>query len=279
MISAFRDWHLKKGNSKVTVDNNLVVLRSFFNWCVATNRLRSHPVHGNRHGASKLFFGASSPRKETYTPKEYRSLVGAAGKDLKPVCILLGNTGLRIGELAMLEWTDIDLRGGWLKIRNKTTHDGIEYHPKDKTDRRIPINPAVETVLSEIAAAGSRAGYLIGLPKVKSRRDYAERYFIQLLKELGTITGIKQEKLTLHNFRRFFVSQCADCGIPMATVMDWVGHDEMEMVMYYYRLRDESAKAAMARFTIGAGQAPAESESVSKRSADAVATPGTKGAR
>jgi integrase len=257
LIVDFRDWHLKRGNSKVTVDNNLVTLRSFLNWCVATNRLRSHPVHETRHGASKLFFGAKSPRKETYTPKEYWSVVGAAGKDLKLVCTLLGNTGMRIAELAMLEWTDIDPRGSWLKIRNKRTHDGIDYHPKDKTDRKVPINPAVETVLSEIATAGFRAGYLISLPKVKDRRDYAERHFIGLLKGLEATTGIKKSKLTLHNFRRFFVSQCADCGIPMATVMDWVGHDELQMVLYYYRLRDEAAKAAMKRFRIDGGEASA----------------------
>ena len=33
----------------------------------------------------------------------------------------------------------------------------------------------------------------------------------------------------------------------MATVMDWVGHDEMKMVMYYYSLRDTSAREAMRR--------------------------------
>ena len=67
---------------------------------------------------------------------------------------------------------------------------------------------------------------------------------------MSTATGIPEKKLTLHNFRRFFVSQCADCGIPMATVMNWLGHDEMKMVMYYYRLRDESAQQAMNKFRI-----------------------------
>ena len=62
--------------------------------------------------------------------------------------------------------------------------------------------------------------------------------------------------LTLHNFRRYSISQCADCGIDMACVMEWVGHDEMKMVLHYYRLRDEHAKNAMGRYTTGTPQRP-----------------------
>jgi hypothetical protein len=141
----------------------------------------------------------------------------------------------------------------------------------------VPINPAVESILAEIATAGSRSGYILTLPPTKNRRDYAERHLIGLLKGLGKTTGIDSGKLTLHNFRRFFVSQCADCGIPMATVMDWVGHDEMEMVMYYYRLRDEAAKTAMGRFSIGTGVAPDSTRSTA--SPRATPAPKPTGAR
>jgi hypothetical protein len=46
-----------------------------------------------------------------------------------------------------------------------------------------------------------------------------------------------------------FVSQCAEHGVPMATVMEWVGHDEVKMVMHYYSLRDPSAREAMRRLS------------------------------
>jgi hypothetical protein len=85
--------------------------------------------------------------------------------------------------------------------------------------------------------------------------DYFERSYLKRLKGLSGKTCIADTKLTLHNFRRFFVSQCADCGIPMATVMDWVGHDEMKMVMHYYRLRDESAQEAMTKLRTGSNVA------------------------
>jgi len=85
------------------------------------------------------------------------------------------------------------------------------------------------------------------LRRAKCRPAVAERSFILKLKGLSEAVGLRPERLTLHRFRHFFVSECADHGVPMATVMDWVGHDEMKMVMHYYSLRDTSAREAMRR--------------------------------
>ncbi len=82
------------------------------------------------------------------------------------------------------------------------------------------------------------------------------------LEDLAEKTEIPPANLTSHNFRRYFVSPCADCGIDVLCVMEWVGHDDCEMVRRYYRLRD--AHAAMLRFTTGtpATEQPATSAPV-----------------
>jgi len=51
--------------------------------------------------------------------------------------------------------------------------------------------------------------------------------------------------------RAFFVGESADRSIPIATAMDWVGYDEMKMVMCYHILRDEAAPEAMRGFRTG----------------------------
>jgi hypothetical protein len=106
-------------------------------------------------------------------------------------------------------------------------------------------------------AQGDRpAGYVIPGPAGIARADSIASANLKKLKELDSPTGIPAKKLTLHNFRRYFISQCADCGIDMACVMEWVGHDELKMVLHYYRLRDEHAKNAMRRYTTGTAQRP-----------------------
>lgn len=243
----FRAWCLRIGNSKVTVDNNLIALRSFFNWAISKEWVDVNPLSQTRYG-EQIFFNEKSERKDPYTPDEFLSITTTADGDARSVFTLLGRWGLRISELAMLEWADIDEVGRWLHIRNKRTNDGIDYKPKDKTDRKIPIEGrAVTEVLDVFAERAGRFGYVLPLPRVKQRADYAERHFLRKLKELAKPTGIGLNRLTLHRFRNFFVCECADRSIPMATVMAWVGHDEMKMAMYYYSLRDQSARDAMRR--------------------------------
>ncbi|MBP7746958.1 MAG: site-specific integrase [Phycisphaerae bacterium] len=245
----FRQWSLDQGNDRVTVDNKLIALRSFFNWCKATGRLHVNPASQQRYGV-RLLFDEESPRKVTYTEAEYRRIRDAAEPGDRSVFVMLASTGMRCSELGMLEWSDLDRDLNILQVRRKITADGVYFLPKDKTDRVIPVSPLVWQALDELGTE-SQGGYVVPLPPVGSRADYFERTYLGRLKALATATGIEESKLTLHNFRRFFVSHCAEVGIPMATVMEWVGHDEMAMVMHYYRLRNEFAQKAMRRFVAG----------------------------
>lgn len=254
VILHFRQWCLDRGNDRVTIDNKLIAIRSFFNWCIATGRLRSNPVAQQRYGI-RLIFDEMSPRKPTYSDDEYMKIINAADATDRPVFVLLANTGLRSSELAMLEWSDVLRDVNVLYIHRKVTLDGQGFLPKDKEDRMIPINPAAQEALHKLGQ-GRTSGYVVQLRPVKSRTDYFERSFLGRLKLLSSSTGIAASKLTLHNFRRFFVSHCAEVGIPMATVMEWVGHDEVGMVMHYYRLRNEFAQRAMAQFPVGLGAIP-----------------------
>jgi len=248
-MMGYRAWCLKLKNSKVTVDNNLIAIRSFLGWSVSKGWITINPLSQGRYG-EKIFFDEKSERKDPYTRDEFSSITTMANGDDRAVFTLLGRWGLRISELAMLEWVDVDDVGRWLHIRNKRTHDGIDYTPKDKTDRKMPLEGrAVTEILRLYGERGGRSGYVLPLPRVKHREDYAERHFLKKLKELAEPTGIDPTRLTLHRFRHFFVCECADRGIPMATVMAWVGHDEMKMVMYYYSLRDQSARDAMRKLT------------------------------
>ncbi len=251
---AFRDWAMALGNSRVTADNNMVCLRSACNYLIAKERLAENPFKHCKH-KHPIFFNAKSPTRDTYTEAEYIAILAAATSADRPKFVLLANLGLRISELAMLESSDVDTSANVIHIRNKVTHDGVQYQPKDKTDRCVPINPDVHQILGEIGVEVEPGSdrYVISLPPTKSRRRYLERTLLDNLKRLAKPIKIASKKLTLHNFRKFFISQCADCGIPMAAVMRWVGHDDMQMVMYYYQLRDKSSQEAMNTFQIRKG--------------------------
>lgn len=249
VMLTFRTWCLARKNRKVTVDNNLIALRSFFSWAVSKKWITTNPASQTRHG-ERLFFDEVPVRKDTYTRVEYERIIKAATGDARLVFTLLGSWGLRISELAMLEWSDIDRASGWVHVRNKITHDGMAYRPKDKTDRKLPLEGRqVLAAIDELATRSSKQGFVLPLGRVKSRPAVVERRFIKHLKGLSEATGIPAERLTLHRFRNYFVCECAENSVPMPTVMEWVGHDEMSMVMHYYTLRDHSARGAMRRLS------------------------------
>lgn len=162
----YRAWALALGNERVTVDNNLIALRSFFSWAESKGLVTSNPVSQRRHG-EKLFFDAESPRKATFTVPEYEAIRTAAAGVHRTVFVILANTGLRSTEMAMLEWSDIDWSNNLLHVRSKTTADGQTFVPKDKTDRTVPLTPAVRQTLEQLAAPAERTGYVIPLQPVK----------------------------------------------------------------------------------------------------------------
>ncbi len=262
-VLRYRDWLAKgkrretdkdkaKANQKKTADNNLVVLRAFFNYCVSMRKTRTNPIREQQKGV-QVFFNERKPLIETYTRAEFARIIKHAPADLARRCRVLGASGLLIDELAHLEYSDIDLDRGWLHVRTKVTHEGVQWTPKDKTDRKLPLNVELRAVIDELVAkAGDKVvGYVFpGRPGPHRAKNFARSTLIEL-KDLATITGIAAKKLTSHSFRRYFVSQCADCGIDILCVMEWVGHDDWEMVRRYYRLRDDHAQQSMGRFTTG----------------------------
>lgn len=85
----FRAWCLKLRNSKVTVDNNLIALRSFFNWSVSKEWISVNPLSQTRYG-ERIFFDENSQRKYPYTPDEFSSITTMADGDARSVFTLLG---------------------------------------------------------------------------------------------------------------------------------------------------------------------------------------------
>ena len=90
-----------------TVDKDLAVLKSFFNWCVARNLAGSNPVRRVK------FFNEDNARLRYLTEDEYKRLLQAAKQietspSLAEKIIMSVHTGLRRGSLFHLRWDQVD---------------------------------------------------------------------------------------------------------------------------------------------------------------------------
>lgn len=133
----------------------------------------------------------------------------------------------------------------WIHIRAK---DG--WLPKNKKDRKLPMHPRVRDVL-EHQSRKHRWVFVAGLSTEFPKGGH--QIHLDHLRErlLGILRKIGKDRGGLHSFRRFFISYCANQGVPPTVLMKWVGHSDLRMIVRYYQLQDAESQQAMEALTAG----------------------------
>jgi|GEM_PF-227118 len=171
------------------------------------------------------------------------------------VIVGLACTGLRISELASLRWSDIDLVTNFIKLVDEGGQPKKSSRARRETksgrSRMLPIHPDLGAILRSLPKHdqylfhGPRSGRL----KPDTVRNVLIREVIKPLAPQfpspADEQGFKDGRL--HSFRHYFVSMCANNNIPERVTMEWLGHQDSEMVRHYYHLHDEEARRQMAR--------------------------------
>ncbi|MBQ6198273.1 MAG: site-specific integrase [Bacteroidales bacterium] len=192
------------------------------------------------------------PRQvQTLSPAHTKKLLKHLGANLSSknlgllICIF---TGLRIGEICGLQWKDVDLRAGVIRV-NKTVQriylaDGSlrRYYlsvgtPKTLSSvREIPLPARVCAVLKPIKRDMQPENYLLsGCPLPLEPRTYRD-YYHRLLKELGL------PRLRFHALRHSFATRCIDSRCDYKTVSSILGHASIATTMNLYVHPDLSQK-------------------------------------
>ena len=122
-----------------TVKEEINLLRNIF------NRALQHEVISKIPVARFPSIKVDNVRKRIFSEEEYRSLVEACPLWLKRIVIMARGTGMRQNEIIQLEWTDVDLQDGFVRLRASKT----------KTDeaRSVRLLPDVIVMLKEIPRA------------------------------------------------------------------------------------------------------------------------------
>jgi len=141
-------------------------------------------------------------------------------------------TGLRLGELTALKWSDIDFNSGNIKVQRSITV-GIEGSTKSNKIRIIPISNLLFELLHGLE---KESEYVFTRPDGRPMsHSQSEKKLRKIVKE----AGIKH--ISWHGLRHTFASRLAnheDGGVQFVQVL--LGHSDIKTTMRYVHISHES---------------------------------------
>ena len=224
------DYQTKKHASKVTIDNIRRILSSFFSWLEDEDYIVKSPVR-RIHKVK-----TTSSIKEIYSDESLESMRDncVTLRDLA-IIDMLASTGMRVGEMVLLNRDDIDFHERECIVLGKGDKERPVYfdartklHLKQYLDSRIDDNPALFVSL--------KAPYTrlkIGGVEVRIR-------------ELGRKLGIK--KAHPHKFRRTLATTVIDKGMPIEQLQTLLGHARIDTTLMYAKVKQSNVKLAHRKY-------------------------------
>ncbi len=167
---------------------------------------------------------------------EYKGLPYEPFKKLS-VFLTLANTGMRLGELINLEWTDVDFERRTITIKVKDF-----WEPKNSKPRVIPMTNKLVEVLKDLKK-DSRWVFTTRNGRQLNRNHLRER-LVKVCMNIGI------ELANIHTFRHTFASHLIMKGVDLPTIQKLMGHSDIKTTMIYAHLAPEHLKSAIEKLEL-----------------------------
>ena len=228
--SYLTNYQTEKQSSRVTMDNIRRILSSFFSWLEDEDYIIKSPVRRiHKVKTSKTI-------KETYTD-ENLELMRDNCAELRDLAMIdmLASTGMRVGEMVLLNRDDIDFIERECVVFGKGDKERMVYfdartklHLQQYLDSRTDDNPALF-----VSLRSPHKRLTIGGIEVR-------------LRELGRRLGI--HKVHPHKFRRTLATMAIDKGMPIEQLQRLLGHQRIDTTLQYAMVKQSNVKLAHRKY-------------------------------
>ena len=228
--SYLTDYQSKNQSSRVTIDNIRRILSSFFSWLEDEDYILKSPVR-RIHKVK-----TATNIKETYTDEDLEKMRDSC-TELRDLAIIdmLASTGMRIGEMVLLNKADINFNERECVVFGKGDKERIVYfdartkiHLQNYIDSRTDDNPALFVTLRSPHER-------IKIGGIESR-----------LREIGKQLAIP--KLHPHKFRRTLATMAIDKGMPIEQLQQLLGHKRIDTTLQYAMVKQSNVKLAHKKY-------------------------------
>jgi integrase len=177
--------------------------------------------------------GEHIPAKE-----EMRVILKATTGLWHPLCFAATFSGMRASELRGLTWPNVDLDGGFIRVRQRADFDGRIGFCKSKSGyRTIPIPTPLVDVLREWKTRCPASDLDLVFPTKTGeviRHSGITRAWWRIQRELGIVKPDGRPKYVFHSMRHFFASLMIEQATPPKRLQEIMGHANIGMTMDVY---------------------------------------------
>ena len=224
------DYQRQSNLSRVTIDNVRRILSSFFSWLEDEEYLIKSPIR-RIHKVK-----TTSNIKDTYSDEDLEKMRDNCDEKRDLALIdMLASTGMRVGELVLLNQTDIDFNERECKVLGKGNKERIVYfdartkihlqeYLKERNDNNNALFVSLKSPHNRLTISG-----------VESR-----------VREIGKRLNI--EKVHPHKFRRTLATKAIDKGMPIEQLQQLLGHKRIDTTLQYAMVKQSNVKLAHKKY-------------------------------
>ena len=224
------DYQQQKKSCRVTIDNIRRILSSFFSWLEDEDHILKSPVR-RIHKVK-----AVTNIKETYSDEVLEMMRDncTEPRDLA-IIDMLASTGMRVGEMVLLNRNDIDFNERECVVFSKGNKERVVYfdartkiHLKNYLRSRTDENPALFVSLKS--------------PYNRMNIGGIETCLRRLGKQLGL------QRVHPHKFRRTLATMAIDKGMPIEQLQQLLGHKRIDTTLQYAMVKQSNVKIAHRKY-------------------------------
>mgnify|MGYP003304314725 CR=1 FL=1 len=217
------------GKSNATINRCISAIRTVINHCAEDDLCGKSPRFKKRK--------ESQSRVQWYTKDQVNQMCHAAvdvylRDDLADIIQVAAFTGLRQGELLKLKARDVDLS-------LNTIHVGglPDFVTKSENYRAVPIHERILSVLQERLEQAKPSVHVFD---DWSSIDQLQRAFTKVRRFVGLPDGY-----CFHTLRHSFATWHIEAGTNPRTLMELMGHKNIETTLRYAKVTDKARTQAM----------------------------------
>lgn len=194
-----------------------------------------------------------SQERQIFTMDQLKLMLGITSGEWRSMIIFGIYTGQRLGDLACLRWSSVDLESYELRLNTRKTDHQI----------LIPIAEPLRDHILTLKASDDPNGLVhpsLGAQYHRHGSGVLSNQFINILADCGLRERVSHKKtnkdggvkrkaslLSFHSFRATAVTLMHEAGVPASMVEQWVGHSSKEVNRRYVKHGKEALAQATSK--------------------------------